>query len=372
MPKISRIAFTLWSKCNGNCGYCFNKVRKQNAFQLQDNQCITFNEFKEILKQAIPFGLSEIELSGGEPFLFPDLIFAMIKYANSFGIKTGIFSNGTLLNEKIIDKLFALKLAYLRIGLGGYDFASHSLERKGTREMFENAVNAIKYSIKKGINTRIFFPVTKKTFSFIEKMIDFVAKEFQGIEHIVFDFYIPNGVPLTDNEFLLSPEQHFFAIDSLLKLQKKYSVLKIIPYYGCFEFLSSEWNNEPVLKSPCGKERLAFLSNGNVTPCLCTLDVLGNFREKNFNLKKIADSLPHPSHYDFSFYAPCSSCNKYQVCHDSWCPSLTINGQGTYSATPSTCPSVRKYFLLIKQGFNSKLAVKQSLGRHNLNENCFN
>ncbi|MBI2129359.1 radical SAM protein [Candidatus Woesearchaeota archaeon] len=367
MAKLKRAAFTLWSKCNGSCGYCFNRERKQDELQLRDSQSISLNEFQGILREAKFLGLEDIELSGGEPFLHPKIVLDMVKYAGNNEILAGIFTNGTLLNGEILNSLSDVGVAWLRFSLGGYDFKTHSLERKGTPKMFENVINAVNYSIQKGIKTRLFVPITQRTFPFIERTSDFIAEQFPGLEHVAFDCYIPNGVPEKDKRFLMSPEQHYAAIDSLLKSRRKHEgKLKVIPYYGCFEFLSPEWAGEEVLKSQCGKERLAFLANGDVTPCLCTLDVLGNFREEGFNLKKIVETMPHPEHYDFSSYAPCSSCNKYQICHDSWCPSLTVNGRGNYQATPSTCPAVRKFESSVKDGITPEEAIKQALERHNL------
>lgn len=365
MGKLKKLAFTLWSRCNGSCGYCFNKERAQEELQLNPQQEITIPEFKSIIDQAIPLGLEEIELSGGEPLLEPETVLKMIKLAKSKGVHTGIFTNGSLLTPEITDRLYDSKLDWIRISLGGYDFRTHSLERGGTPQRFDTIISGIKASIGKGIKTRLFVPITKNTFSFIEKTCDFIANEFPGLEHVVFDSYIPNGVPEKDRKFQMSSEQHSFAIDSLLKSKKKHEgKVKIIPFYGCFEFLSPEWHGEEVLKSPCGKERLAFLSNGDVTPCLCTLDVLENFRQENFDLRSIVERMPHPSHYDFSSYAPCSDCNKYELCHDSWCPSLTINGHGNYDAPPSTCPAVRTYESLFKEGTQKDEARKIAL-KHN-------
>ena len=364
MRKLKRAAFTLWSKCNGSCGYCYNKDRKQKQLQLHDREKISVSEFEKILNQAVALGLEDIQISGGEPLLEPEEVIEMVKLSKDSGVHIGIFTNGSLLNQDIIERLYNIQLDWIRIGIGGYDFKTHSLERGGTPERFDNIVKAIKASINRGLKTRLFVPITKNTFPFIEKTCDFIAKEFHGLDHVVFDSYIPNGVPEKDRKFQMSPEEHYTAIGSLLKARRKHKI-KIIPYYGCFEFLSSEWNGENVLKSPCGKERLAFLSNGDITPCLCTLDVLGNFREKDFNLKEIVDNLSYFAHYDYSSHAPCSDCSKYDLCRDAWCPSLTVNARGNYNRPPATCPAVREYEALLQDGISKKIAIRESL-KHNL------
>lgn len=366
MGKLKKAAFTLWSRCNGSCGYCYNKDREQEELQLCDKEGISVNEFKSILNQAIPLGLEDIQLSGGEPLLEPGKVLEMIRSAKKLGVHIGVFTNGSLLTPELINQFYDANLDWIRIGIGGYDFETHSLERGGTPERFKTIVSGIKGSIDRGLKTRLFFPIIKRTHPFIERTCDFIAEEFPGIDHIVFDSYIPNGVPKKDKKYQMSPGEHFTAIDSLQRARKKHTGnVKIIPYYGCFEFLSPEWNKEDVLKSPCGKERLAFLSNGDITPCLCTLDVLGNFRSEGFDLKRIVDNLPHPAHYDYSNQAPCTDCNKYDLCHEAWCPSLTINARGNYLESPATCPAVRLYETLSQDGTSHNDSIKSAL-KHNL------
>ena len=51
------------------------------------------NGWKTADKIALEGGIGELSLSGGEPFLHPDL-FEMVEYAKSFNIKTVIFTSG--------------------------------------------------------------------------------------------------------------------------------------------------------------------------------------------------------------------------------------------------------------------------------------
>jgi radical SAM protein with 4Fe4S-binding SPASM domain len=64
---------------------------------------MSFEDFKKVVDKIDT--LFKINLSGqGELFMHPD-IFKMINYANKRGILVNINSNGTLLNEKIIDNI---------------------------------------------------------------------------------------------------------------------------------------------------------------------------------------------------------------------------------------------------------------------------
>ena len=68
-------------------------------------QIILFETYKKVIDYFVKEGgIEELALSGGEPFLHPDL-FKMVEYAKSFGIKVVIFTSGikktTPLKEEI-------------------------------------------------------------------------------------------------------------------------------------------------------------------------------------------------------------------------------------------------------------------------------
>lgn len=90
MEKLERLAFTLWSKCNGKCGYCFNKGRQEGTPILSHKDEIELEKFLVILQQAIPLGLKVVELSGGEPFLQPDKTIRMAHEAKNLRFVTGL------------------------------------------------------------------------------------------------------------------------------------------------------------------------------------------------------------------------------------------------------------------------------------------
>ena len=100
VPPLRRMGFAITYKCDGNCSYCFTKPDK--AFG--GNRVLkefSKGEFEGILRQAIPLGLEEVQLSGGEPLLKEDRC-DFVKIAKRLGVKVGIFTNGSFLGAKAL------------------------------------------------------------------------------------------------------------------------------------------------------------------------------------------------------------------------------------------------------------------------------
>ena len=94
---VKDLCFEIIEACPNECKFC-----SSNSC-IDKKQIISFNDFKRVIDYFISEGgIEELSLSGGEPFLHPDL-FKMIEYVKSFGIKTVIFTCGikkTIVSEE--------------------------------------------------------------------------------------------------------------------------------------------------------------------------------------------------------------------------------------------------------------------------------
>lgn len=77
--------------CNFKCRYCFAHFEKHETLSEED--------WRKIIKNCADSGLiDEINFAGGEPLLSLDLT-RLAAYAKSQGLKTGVITNGLLLNR---------------------------------------------------------------------------------------------------------------------------------------------------------------------------------------------------------------------------------------------------------------------------------
>lgn len=98
---LKDLCFEIIESCPNKCKFC-----SSNSC-MEKRQIISFDDFKRVIDYFInEGGIGELSLSGGEPFLHPDLL-KMIEYAKSKEIRTVIFTSGIKksipLDKKAID-----------------------------------------------------------------------------------------------------------------------------------------------------------------------------------------------------------------------------------------------------------------------------
>ncbi|MFA6105067.1 MAG: radical SAM protein [Patescibacteria group bacterium] len=103
-------------QCNRNCFFCFvddSPITKKIKPDLVSIKKIIKNRFKEEKFQSFA-------ISGGEPFLYPEEVFEILRFVNNeFGssVYTRVYTNGDLVNENILIKLKELKLNEIRFSV---------------------------------------------------------------------------------------------------------------------------------------------------------------------------------------------------------------------------------------------------------------
>lgn len=127
-PSIVRIEATNF--CNGKCIFC------PHGKQTRTKGIMRFELFKKIIDECVQLGTGEVHLQNfGEPFFDP-MIFKKIRYAKKSGIKTVMYTNASLLDEKKIKPLIGSGLDELFISFEGY-----------SKELYEKMRTGLKYDI---------------------------------------------------------------------------------------------------------------------------------------------------------------------------------------------------------------------------------
>ena len=89
---LREISIEILRKCPNRCVHCSS---------LSDEQCsemLEYEKFVSIVTDAASLGANTICLSGGEPFLHPQII-DMIAFTSSLGLQTYIYTSGIIFNE---------------------------------------------------------------------------------------------------------------------------------------------------------------------------------------------------------------------------------------------------------------------------------
>lgn len=127
-PDLPRILPRLWVytnfDCNLRCSYCL-----ASSHPRAERKAIPLDMFRRLIDEAADAGLEEVYLTGGEPFLLPD-IFERIGHARK-RMPVTVLTNGMLLTGRRLERLLALgePRPALQISLDGHTAELHDAYR---------------------------------------------------------------------------------------------------------------------------------------------------------------------------------------------------------------------------------------------------
>lgn len=130
--EIKSVYVEILNKCNMHCCYCYNDSSKDNLPQINQEQ---FLDIVELMKK---YECKNIWISGGEPFLHPD-IRNFMKICKDHCLNLGIATNGSYVTDFISD--ICQFNPFLQISLDSTDKYLNNKYRG--EKAFENAVQAI-------------------------------------------------------------------------------------------------------------------------------------------------------------------------------------------------------------------------------------
>ena len=267
------MSWNVTRECNMKCSHCYiNATEKKLAHEL------TTTEGKNLMDQICQVSKPLLILSGGEPLLRPD-IYELIQYGTSKGLKMGLGSNGSLIDDTVAAKLKAAGIATVSISLDSHIPAQHD-EFRGVVGSWEKAVNACKALRKNNVLVQVNTTLTQQNYDQIDDIMS-LAEEI-GVENFHLFFLVPTGrgAKLTD----ISPQKYEDMITNTFAKVAKHK-LNVRP--SCApQFMRiakgmgldmRQW----VRGCLAGLYYCRIYPNGDVTPCPYLPVKLGNVREKS-------------------------------------------------------------------------------------------
>jgi SynChlorMet cassette radical SAM/SPASM protein ScmF len=152
---LSQLYFYLTEGCNLACRHCWLAPKFQD--EKRQYPVLSVALFKKIIEEAKPLGLSGVKLTGGEPFMHPD-IGELLDYLSSQQISTTVETNGVLCTKELAQKLAQCKNTFVSVSLDGADAETHEWVR-GVAGSFEKALQGARYLTEAGLKPQIIFSV---------------------------------------------------------------------------------------------------------------------------------------------------------------------------------------------------------------------
>jgi radical SAM protein with 4Fe4S-binding SPASM domain len=138
VPPPSYVIWDCTRRCNLNCLHC-GAVKEKYAHEL------TTEQIKGILDQLTVSKAGMFAVTGGEPLLRKDLP-EVLAHAQQRGLKTGIATNGFLLDHAAAEWIKDIGVQSVQISLDGPEETHNRI--RGNAQSFERALQAIELLIR--------------------------------------------------------------------------------------------------------------------------------------------------------------------------------------------------------------------------------
>lgn len=255
---LREISIEILRKCPNNCLHC------SSMSDLNCTEILAYNLFTSVVDDAVELGAETICLSGGEPFLHPDII-NMVAYIHEKGVRCYIYTSGIMMSdeskylsisnnllEQIAGKVTKLIFNVEASTSGTYDCIM------GTENCFEIMKQSILNANNFSITTEAHFVPMKVNISEVNDTV-LLCKEL-GMSKISFLRLVLHGrAQINESKVALSNDE-FLELQHSLELLQRNSDIEIrigVP-------LASDTSCH---KCEAANGKLNIKYDGNVFPC---------------------------------------------------------------------------------------------------------
>jgi MoaA/NifB/PqqE/SkfB family radical SAM enzyme len=263
--------------CNMKCTHCSISDFRFSP-ENKDKHKLSIKDIKNIAQQADALGISQFDITGGEPLLFKELD-AIIEAIDPSKFYIQCDSNGWYLTDEKAKHLKEIGVDKINLGLDSLDEISHDAFRKSPGA-WKRAMASIDSTLKAGMTSQIATVVSKKRL-YSEEFIQFLefAKSKNTIVGVCWPF--PTGKLADTNLELITQAE----IDYLNTLTTEYKV---------YDHLSKTFGRD--IGCTVVKRLISITQFGEVMPCPWMFFSLGNVL--NTPLKNILDKgMKYFGHY---------------------------------------------------------------------------
>ena len=290
---LFRADWDLTSRCNLKCVHCYQ------VESLPEEE-LSFDKICSVIDQLVSLNCLTLTFTGGEIFLRHDF-FDIARYARKKEFALVLFTNGTLIDEEMAEKIKEISPLSVHMSLYGMNAQIHDKITQ-VPGSFVRTMNAFKLLKKRSVTTTVKFTVMKDNLGEFDNLKEFAKKE--GLRFLFSCAIIPkiNGCKeVLSNRLNEGQLKYFFSLHpDIVKGIRKGGVRVYKPLCAA------------------GVNTLFISSCGEVFPCVALRQCCGNVRETSLDeiwnsraFEKIRnitfEDLKYCRDCEFSYY--CDRCN---------------------------------------------------------------
>ncbi|WP_035586866.1 radical SAM/SPASM domain-containing protein [Hippea jasoniae] len=317
--ELKWLAFEITPRCNLNCIHC----RTNASANLKDK--LSFDDIRSIIDEISTEFKPVVVLTGGEPLLRDD-VFDIADYIHSKGMRVGLATNGTLVDENVAKKIKQY-IDIVSLSLDGSNASIHDHFRQ-VRGAFDATVNAARIFRQMEIDFIINSSFTKRNQSDIENTYRLTKR--LGARAWYMFMIVPTGRAEELKEELIDKKDYYNILKWHFDMESKEKDMLVRPtcapeYYAVIDIESKKQSVEfkrRTLKFSTGGAKgcvagqlIAFIGyDGSIKPCSYFLRSAGNALTEGF-LNIWHNSKIFKDLRDFNSYNKlCAHCRYINVC----------------------------------------------------------
>ena len=315
------VTFELTPFCNFDCVMCYVRLNKEQA--KKQGSLLKANQWLEIAREAKEMGTLYICLTGGEVFTHPDF-WEIYSKLNKMGFLISILSNGSLIDEGVIEKFKEYGMPYfIKITLYGASDETY-FKTCGVKEGFTRVKKAVDLLIEADVPCKFTATIVKENACDLQKMYKFAQEKKISLQHTISVLKSSRGVQnnavSSRFDFTDFPEEI-----TLEMLERTKSPDMNSPFAWCGSYKKAMW----------------ITWHGNIQMCAFVTNPVvkysGNLREDWISLHKKCGKIKNPPE--------CENCLWKSFCQR--CPGLLCAESGDVEKiNPDFCRSAEKIYNL--------------------------
>jgi SynChlorMet cassette radical SAM/SPASM protein ScmF len=168
VPRLEAVYLYATADCNQRCRHCW--VEAGHEPTPRAGPPLAPGELRRALEPARELGLEWVKVTGGEPFVRPDAI-DLVEGLCADGLAVHVETNGTLLDDRLADRLAGAGVAQVAVSLDGAVAPTHDGLRCQVGA-FDRAVRAIERLVARGVAVQMLFTLTRENLDELDALLE--------------------------------------------------------------------------------------------------------------------------------------------------------------------------------------------------------
>ncbi len=132
-----KVQLEVTRRCNLRCVHCYNDSGRGIP-----NECSPL-DWREVARQCADLDVCHVAITGGEPFIRPEVVFEVLDVCEASGMGASVTTNGTLLDEQLVGRLADYGCLFkVQVSLDGSRPPTHDILR-GAKGAWRAAIRGI-------------------------------------------------------------------------------------------------------------------------------------------------------------------------------------------------------------------------------------